>query len=242
MEHHFSKEIAIQYGVDVAIFLHNIAYWLEKNIVNNKHKHQDKFWTYNTQKAWINLFPYWTRQNLRTIIGKAIKEGLLLTGNFNPDKSDKTHWYALTDKGMDLFPDVKILLTHQKECDSPESNGWNQPMSSDAASSVVNINHPLVSSNQALVDSNHSTLVDSNQCIYRTNSKPDNKHKYQKPFSNFQNQKPKQSSGYADVTKRSDSWGAPPPETQEEANRKFKAMMQGYGKAIELAPRARKAG
>lgn len=63
-----------------------------------------------------------------------------------------------------------------------------------------------------------------------------------KAFSNFQNQKPKQSSGYADVTKRSDSWGAPPHETQEEANRKFKAMMQGYGKAIELAPRARKAG
>jgi hypothetical protein len=63
-----------------------------------------------------------------------------------------------------------------------------------------------------------------------------------KTFSNFQNQKPQQSSGYADVTKRSDSWGAPPPETPEEASRKFEAMMQSYGKAIEIAPRQRKAG
>ena len=29
-------QLAVEYGVDVAIMMHNMVYWTEKNIANNK--------------------------------------------------------------------------------------------------------------------------------------------------------------------------------------------------------------
>src|SRR5580704_16793914 len=99
MEHHFNVEIAKQYGTDVAIFLQNIAFWTLKNLANNHHLHDGRYWTYNTQEAWTILFPYWTRQNIRTIILKCIQNDLLIKANYNVNPVDKTSWFALTYKG-----------------------------------------------------------------------------------------------------------------------------------------------
>lgn len=240
MEHHFSKEIATEFGIDLAVFLQNIAFWIEKNIVNNKNLRDGKYWTYNTQKAWINLFPYWSRQNIRTIISKAIKEDLIVLGNFNSDKSDHTTWYALTEKGLNLFPTVKKLITHQKDCDdikeeklstapTPNSDGWNQPINDHAGFRVVNTNQPLVDSNHSrLVDSNHSSIADN---------KPYNKHRYPKAFHEYQKQdqkpNPFPSATFTDVTRQSTSARAAPVETPEEASRKAWAVLGEYQRHVE---------
>jgi len=107
MHHLFDVSIAESYGVNVAIFLNNIAHWIKKNIANNKHFYNERYWTYNTLEAWTVIFPYWTQKQVKTIIRNSIKSGLLLKANHNKRKGDRTSWFSLTDQALKLLlPEV----------------------------------------------------------------------------------------------------------------------------------------
>lgn len=135
MQHSFDISIAQKYGVNVAIFLNNIAFWIQKNVANKSHYHDEHHWTYNTQEAYIALFPYWTRQNLRTVLKKVIDEKLIITGNYNKTKYDRKTWYAFTEKGLDLFPTLKTL-------------GCNQPIEMmEPTQRLVRTNRPIADVN-----------------------------------------------------------------------------------------------
>lgn len=133
--HHFEIHIAQKYGVNVAIFLNNLAYWIEQNIADNSNFNDGTWWSYKTQKAFTVLFPYWTRQNMRTIIQTCISEGLLKTGNYNKNQYDQTIWYALTDKGWELFPRLET---------AKQAIGWNQPIKGlESTNEMVGTNQPI---------------------------------------------------------------------------------------------------
>ena len=58
-EYHFSVEIAQQYGVNEAIMLHNLAFWIRKNAVDGRHIHDGQVWTFSSVEAFTELFPFW---------------------------------------------------------------------------------------------------------------------------------------------------------------------------------------
>lgn len=58
MIHNFDINIAEKYGINAAIILQNMYYWIEKNRANEKHFHDGYYWTYNSLKAFEELFPY----------------------------------------------------------------------------------------------------------------------------------------------------------------------------------------
>lgn len=117
MQHSFDILIATKYGVNEAIILNNFAFWLAHNKANNKHFHENRHWTYNSVRAFLELFPYWTTKNLRTIIDSCIKQGLIIKGNFNKHSYDKTGWYTLTDQALALFPALSICPNRQMSND-----------------------------------------------------------------------------------------------------------------------------
>jgi len=130
MEHHFNVTIAQKYNINIATFLHNIAFWTQHNIANHKNFHGGLYWTYNSYEAFTILFPYWTYEQIRLIISKCVKEGLLVEGNFNRSKYDKTKWYALTEKGLELFglsciPCVQVNKT--LICENPQIEDVEKP-------------------------------------------------------------------------------------------------------------------
>lgn len=103
-EHHFNIADAQQYGVDAAILLHNLKFWLEKNLANKHNIHDGRVWTYNTQNAWVALFPYFTRRQIQRILKTLVEAGLLLKGNYNEDRFDKTVWYSLNLPEFEVNP------------------------------------------------------------------------------------------------------------------------------------------
>ena len=126
MNHCFDILIAEKYGVNIAIFLNNIAFWIQKNQANQRHYYDGRYWTYNSQPAFLQLFPYWTIQNLKTVISNAKKLGLIVQGNYNEKSYDKTSWYALTELGLSLFPALNnqkqpetLINTHRLELTDP---------------------------------------------------------------------------------------------------------------------------
>ena len=91
----FNPDIAADVGVEAAIMFANIEFWIWHNQLNKKHYYDGRYWTYNSQKAFQEQFPFWSRQNIRTILNKLLKKGYILKGALNDHKYDKTNWFAV---------------------------------------------------------------------------------------------------------------------------------------------------
>ena len=51
MIHHFTVGVAREYGLNEAVILQNIYYWVDKNATNRRHLHDGRYWTYNSAAA-----------------------------------------------------------------------------------------------------------------------------------------------------------------------------------------------
>jgi hypothetical protein len=115
MEHHLNTEDADKYGPIAAIVLNNIKYWICKNKANHRHFHDGRTWTYNSIEAFHKIFHYLSIWQIRRVLDKLVKAGVLLKGNFNKSKYDRTLWYALADEEAALKDFPPILQKPQTE-------------------------------------------------------------------------------------------------------------------------------
>ncbi|AXS24701.1 DnaD domain protein [Staphylococcus aureus] len=86
-------------GLNEAIVLQQIHYWLN----NSKHKYDGKTWIFNSYPEWQKQFPFWSLITIKRTIYSLEKQNLLLIGNYNKAKFDKTKWYSInyqTIEGM----------------------------------------------------------------------------------------------------------------------------------------------
>ena len=95
MQHHFEVDDATRYGVEKAILINNFRFWIAKNEANRKNKHDGKYWTYNSARAFSELFPYWKRQKIARLLREMENEGLIDSGIYNTAGYDRTKWYTL---------------------------------------------------------------------------------------------------------------------------------------------------
>lgn len=103
MEHHFNIDVAKDLGIEEAIVLHNIFFWLSKNASNNKHFYDGLYWFYNSKKAFVELFPYMNETKIFRVLKNLEEKFIIAKGNYSKDKWDKTNWYALTKNGIDYM-------------------------------------------------------------------------------------------------------------------------------------------
>ena len=103
MQFSFNSEVAKEYGVDEAIMLENIRFWILKNKANKKHEYDGEYWTYNSTRAFEEIFLFWTKRQIERILKSLQVKGLIKTGNYNKVAYDRTRWYALTDLGKSIY-------------------------------------------------------------------------------------------------------------------------------------------
>ena len=113
MTHTFDTEIAEQYGLLESILLNHIYYWTEKNRANEMNFYDGNYWTYNSTRAFNELFPYVSEKQIRNALKHLREDGILLTGNYNKSSYDRTLWYALSKKGLSIVQ--KCQMEEDKE-------------------------------------------------------------------------------------------------------------------------------
>ena len=99
-EHHFNIADAVQYGTDKAVLLYNLRFWLDYNKANKKniHKHingKEYYWTFNSGEAFAELFPYMKRRKISRHLRELEEAGVIISGNFNRMRYDRTKWYTI---------------------------------------------------------------------------------------------------------------------------------------------------
>lgn len=118
--HYFDTHIAELYGINCAVLLQNIWHWVKKNEANEKNFYDGYYWTYNSTKAFKELFPYLSQRQIETALKKLRDEGIIITGNYNEMKYDRTLWYAITEKGKSILHPCEMEIT-KKGNGNPEN-------------------------------------------------------------------------------------------------------------------------
>lgn len=121
MEHSFDIEIAKEYGVNCAVILNNIYFWIQKNEANGDHYHDGLYWTFNSVKAFNDLFPYLSEKQIRSALSKLEDGGIIKTGNYNKVAYDRTKWYAITQKGISILTKRQMEI-NQTDTPIPDIN------------------------------------------------------------------------------------------------------------------------
>jgi len=171
MDHSFCVEVARDFkDSNVAILVHNLKFWTNRNLANKKHIYDGHCWIYNSVEAWIELFPYWSKKNMQTIIKNAIKYGLIIKGNYNSTKYDRTCWYALTPKAFEYYPEINNekylnllnpLSSQNREMEFPQS-GNRFPTNGQPIPDSKPDNKPITNTDPVLCSSDDERTQDDN--------------------------------------------------------------------------------
>jgi hypothetical protein len=102
------KTLAKLIGLNECIVIQQIHYWLTINQKTNKNYNDGCYWTYNTINEWQEEFPFWSVDTVKRTLAKLRKRNILITGNYNKLKRDRTLWYTIN------YAELKRLAEEQK--------------------------------------------------------------------------------------------------------------------------------
>jgi uncharacterized phage protein (TIGR02220 family) len=100
VKHMFDIGIAEIFDINQAIILDNIAFWVKKNMADNRNLFDGYYWTYTSIKALHKLLPYITEYQIRNALKSLEKNKIIMTGNYNKSSYDRTTWYTIIDNSI----------------------------------------------------------------------------------------------------------------------------------------------
>jgi hypothetical protein len=122
MIYSFDTEIAEKYGVGEAIIIQNLIFWIKKNKANGSNFYDGRTWTYNSLRAWKELFPFWNVGQIRRLLENLIEKGIILTGNYNSTQHDRTLWYAFSNECIFRKRKIDLPKTENRFAENGKSS------------------------------------------------------------------------------------------------------------------------
>lgn len=108
--HSYNVEIAIEYGIEEAILIQHFAHWIGEHAANGINLQEGRFWSYDKTDALYAILPeFKNKKKIEYFINKLVDKDILIKGNFNKVKFDRTLWYTFTDNGLRLIFEHGIL-------------------------------------------------------------------------------------------------------------------------------------
>jgi hypothetical protein len=108
--HSYNVEIAVEYGIEEAILIHHFAYWIGGHASNNINLRDGRYWSYDKAESLYKILPeFKNKKRIEYCINKLVEKDILMKGNFNELKFDRTLWYTFTDNGLRLIFEHGIL-------------------------------------------------------------------------------------------------------------------------------------
>jgi hypothetical protein len=105
LEFHIAQKV----GHKAALLFEKIRYWTTTSagkVIDGKR------WIYNTYKEWSDQLKIPIR-TLQRYVQKLKEEGLILVGNFNKKKSDRTNWYTVSEEVAVPYGQVGGITTNR---------------------------------------------------------------------------------------------------------------------------------
>lgn len=90
------RVLAEKIGLNEAIVIQQLHYWIIQNKRQNKNYFDEKYWTFNTLKKWhVDTFYFWSLDTVKRTFKKLEEDNLIIVGNYNKKGYDRTKWYTI---------------------------------------------------------------------------------------------------------------------------------------------------
>lgn len=138
-----SPMLALRIGINEAIVLQQICYWLEDT--TSGIEYDGKRWVYNSINAWNEQFPWWTAKTIQRTVSSLKKMGLIYVEQLKKSQHDQTNYYAINYASPLLADTDNLSLSRETIC--PNRKGQSVPMDKDKLSQSIGSNCPNVTEN-----------------------------------------------------------------------------------------------
>ncbi|WP_205949827.1 conserved phage C-terminal domain-containing protein [Pantoea stewartii] len=109
-----SPELASRIGLNEAIVLQQICYWLEDT--TSGIEYDGKRWVYNTIDEWTNQFPFWSSDTVKRALTSLKKRDLIFVEQLKKTQHDRTNYYAINHANPLLTDEAKLHSSKNANC------------------------------------------------------------------------------------------------------------------------------
>ncbi|POW56609.1 conserved phage C-terminal domain-containing protein [Pantoea sp. PSNIH6] len=138
-----SPVLACRIGLNEAIVLQQICYWLEDT--NSGVEYGGKRWVYNSINAWNEQFPWWTGKTIQRTVSSLKKMGLIHVEQLKKRQHDQTNYYAINYANPLLTDKDNLSLSSETNC--PNRKGQSVPMDKVKLSPSIGSTCPTLTEN-----------------------------------------------------------------------------------------------
>jgi len=97
----FVNEVLVKrFGLNEALVIQNFAFWINLNKEKNRNVKEGRVWTFQTLNEISEKIKILSVDKIRYSLNKLIQQGVIVKGNFNKTKYDRTIWYAFEDETL----------------------------------------------------------------------------------------------------------------------------------------------
>ncbi|MBP7553965.1 MAG: hypothetical protein KA885_11120 [Spirochaetes bacterium] len=89
-----------RFGLNEALVIQNFAFWINLNKEKNRNVKEGRVWTFQTLNEISEKIKILSVDKIRYSLNKLIRQGVIVKGNFNKTKYDRTVWYAFQDETL----------------------------------------------------------------------------------------------------------------------------------------------
>ena len=103
MKHYFYVEVARLYGLHEAVIFSHVLFWIKHNRAKGREPRNGRFWMYQSVAKMAEELGYLSPKQIRTALNNLVNAGVLVVGEFNKDRRDRTAWYSFSDRWFDIL-------------------------------------------------------------------------------------------------------------------------------------------
>lgn len=111
--HSFNINLAVKVGIEKALLLGRVLYFVEHNQKTGKCLKDGRYWMYDTSKSLMEVYPYLKSSSIRRYMAELESEGWLLSANYNSRSYDKTKWYTPGDRFLEWLKNESLAQNEQ---------------------------------------------------------------------------------------------------------------------------------
>jgi hypothetical protein len=97
--------LAARIGINEAIVLQQIHYWIEINRKKDWNFYEGRHWTYETQEDWLKQFPWLKLRSLQRVISGLKGLGLILVRQFDAKDWKQRNYYTIDYEALENLPE-----------------------------------------------------------------------------------------------------------------------------------------
>ena len=108
-------QLAVKIGLNEAIVLQQIQYWIKKYEKDPQHLLEGNIWIWNTIETWNEQFPFWSISTIKRIFKFLEEKKLIVAFQMNAVKHDHTKWYRIDYNSLESLLSLEsVKLTQSK--------------------------------------------------------------------------------------------------------------------------------